>query len=59
MSVFLSSLACRNTHTHTHTHVRFRFLTYGDLPVEEHLEMIENDVLSKFDRLTINHGRCG
>ena len=30
-----------------------RFYTYGDLPLESHLESIENKVLRHFDKISI------
>lgn len=31
-----------------------RFFTYGDLPLEQHLQQIEEEALSKFDRINPN-----
>lgn len=31
-----------------------RFFTYGDLPLEQHLEQIEDEALSKFERIDPN-----
>lgn len=31
-----------------------RFFTYGDLPLEQHLKQIEEEALSKFERITPN-----
>uniref|UniRef100_A0AAQ4Q688 Presequence protease, mitochondrial n=1 Tax=Gasterosteus aculeatus aculeatus TaxID=481459 RepID=A0AAQ4Q688_GASAC len=39
----------------THYHPsNARFFTYGDLPLEQHLEQIQEEALSKFDRVTAN-----
>lgn len=32
----------------------FRFFTYGDLPLEQHLQQIEEEALSKFERINPN-----
>ena len=32
------------------------FYTYGDIPVEEHLEVINKEVLSKFDKIEVKSG---
>ncbi len=32
----------------------FRFFTYGDLPLEQHLKQIEEEALSKFERISPN-----
>ena len=32
----------------------FRFYTYGDIPLETHLESIEELAFSKFDKLQVN-----
>lgn len=32
----------------------FRFFTYGDFPLEGHLEYINNNYLQKFDRIDID-----
>lgn len=32
----------------------FRFFTYGDLPLEQHLKQIEEEALSKFERIAPN-----
>ncbi|XP_036940263.1 presequence protease, mitochondrial [Acanthopagrus latus] len=39
----------------THYHPsNARFFTYGDLPLEQHLQQIEEEALSKFDRINPN-----
>uniref|UniRef100_A0A8C2YZQ1 Pitrilysin metalloproteinase 1 n=1 Tax=Cyclopterus lumpus TaxID=8103 RepID=A0A8C2YZQ1_CYCLU len=44
----------RQFHT-THYHPsNARFFTYGDLPLEQHLEQIEEEALSKFERINPN-----
>ena len=32
--------------------ILLRFYTYGDLPLEKHLKMIEDQALKSFDRLS-------
>uniref|UniRef100_A0A4W6C8K2 Presequence protease, mitochondrial n=1 Tax=Lates calcarifer TaxID=8187 RepID=A0A4W6C8K2_LATCA len=51
----------RDSHTHIHTQERKsfffsipRFFTYGDLPLEQHLKQIEEEALSKFERINPN-----